>query len=203
VRLLRLLPYSDEHPGIRCQLFTCKLLDSESIHPYEALSYVWGPEGNKQSICIDSSGHKHELFVRANLHAALSRLRDRFIDRIIWTAICINQDDDEEKGQQVQSMARIYAKANRVIVWLGEAADNSDRALKAIRRVAEQQHTSSAIYTGNQEEAAPALPDQQPTDSTVEETDQQAILKLLERSWFERIWVSGRNQLYGQNLFTW
>jgi hypothetical protein len=30
-------------------------------------------------------------------------------------------------------MARIYAQANRVVVWLGEAADNSDQALEEIR----------------------------------------------------------------------
>lgn len=196
-RLFRLLPHPDEHSTIECQLFTCSLLDSESIHPYEALSYVWGPENNLKSIDIDSSGHKNKLRVRANLHAALSHLRDRCVERIIWTdAICINQEDNDEKGQQVQSMAKIYAKASRVIVWLGEAADNSDEALEAIRRVAEEQHTNSAMYKTNQE-AVLALPDQQP------KTDQQAILKLLEREWFQRIWVSGRNHRYGQNLFTW
>jgi hypothetical protein len=197
VRLLRLLPHPDEHSTIECQLFTCNLLDSESIHPYEALSYVWGPENNLKSIDLDSPGLKDKLPVRENLHAALSHLRDRFVERIIWTdAICINQEDNEEKGQQVQSMAKIYAKASRVIVWLGEAADNSDEALKAIRRIAEEQHTNSAIYKTNQE-AVLAPPDQQP------KTDQQAILKLLEREWFQRIWVSGRNQIYGQSLFTW
>ena len=30
-------------------------------------------------------------------------------------------------------MAKIYSKASRVIVWLGESADNSDEALEVIR----------------------------------------------------------------------
>lgn len=116
VRLLRLLPCSDQHSEIRCKVFICPLLTSGSTHLYDALSYVWGPEDNQSSIYIED----YKMSVRANLHAALLHLRDRFIERIIWIdAICINQEDNDEKGQQVQSMAEIYAKATRVIVWLG------------------------------------------------------------------------------------
>jgi hypothetical protein len=72
--------------------------------------------------------------VTVNLHEALSHLRDRSIERIIWVdAVCINQNDGEEKGQQIQLMAKIYGQASRVLVWLGEAADNSDQALEEIR----------------------------------------------------------------------
>lgn len=39
---------------------------------------------------------------------------------MIWIdALCINQDDDEEKGIQVQMMDRIFQEAKRVAVWLG------------------------------------------------------------------------------------
>ena len=68
---------------------------------------------------------KHDLPVTASLHAALLRLRNRSIERIIWVdAVCINQQDLKEREQQVHSMAKIYGKAKRVIVWLGEAAGN-------------------------------------------------------------------------------
>jgi hypothetical protein len=188
VRLLRLSPPSDEHPGIKCQLVTCSLLDSGRTHPYEALSYVWGPENNEQSIYVGD----HELPVRVNLYKALSHLQDCFVDRYLWIdAICINQDDNDEKGQQVQSMAKIFAKASRVIVWLGEAADNSNQALEIIRMAAEEQHMNSTIYKSNRQ-ATLALSNQHPTNSAIKETNQQAVLRLLERPWFQRIWVSGR-----------
>lgn len=91
---------------------------------------------------------------------------------MLWIdAICINQEDDDEKGQQVQSMAKIYAKASRVIVWLGEAAEDSDQALEEIRIAAVKQSTNLAINETNH---------------------QQAILTLLERPWFRRIWVRNR-----------
>ncbi|KAK0709563.1 heterokaryon incompatibility [Lasiosphaeria miniovina] len=88
----------------------------------------------------------------ANLHAALSQLRDRLLERIIWIdAICINQHDNNEKGQQVQSTTKIYANANRVIVWLGEAAEDSDQALGALRTAAEEQQ----LFASQTEKDAP------------------------------------------------
>ena len=41
-----------------------------------------------------------ELGVTANLHVALSHLRDPFVERILWIdAIYINQSDEDEKGR--------------------------------------------------------------------------------------------------------
>lgn len=50
--------------------------------------------------------------VTVNLHAALTRLRDHYIGRIIWVdAVWIDQTNLEEWKQQVQLMAKIYSKA--------------------------------------------------------------------------------------------
>ncbi|KAF2177892.1 hypothetical protein K469DRAFT_438097, partial [Zopfia rhizophila CBS 207.26] len=62
-------------------------------------------------------------------------------------------------------MAKIYSKANRVIVWLGEAADNSDRAFEEILVAAGEKYTKSSNN----------------------DTIQQAILALVQRPWFWRI----------------
>jgi hypothetical protein len=40
-------------------------------------------------------------------------------------ALYINQKDDAEKSHQVGAMAMIYGLARRVMVWLGEASDDS------------------------------------------------------------------------------
>jgi hypothetical protein len=42
--------------------------------------------------------------------------------------ICINQQDDEEKGFQVAMMSRIYASCETVIVWLGRNSPKFRRA---------------------------------------------------------------------------
>jgi hypothetical protein len=43
----------------------------------------------------------------------------------IWVdAICINQADNAEEAHQVAAMGDVYSCADRVLVWLGEAADD-------------------------------------------------------------------------------
>jgi hypothetical protein len=164
IRLLLLLPSNDEPENLRCGLFEYTIQEAEGgSHPYEALSYVWGSGGNPRSIIIDNQ----KLAVTENLYKALLRLRDRKITRTIWVdAICINQEDEIEKGLQIQFMAAIFAKASRVIVWLGEAQDDSDRALDSIRTACEM----SVL----------------PSDA---EPLEQAVPHLLKRPWFSRIWV--------------
>lgn len=166
VRLLRLLPYGkDKNTTIECQLFNYSLEGSvEEPRLYDALSYVWGIEASLLPISID----KQDFHIRANLYKALLRLRGCSIERIIWIdAVCINQNDETEKEGQIRLMAQIYAQASRVIVWLGEMADGSDQALEAIRVAGAEKRTS---YSNTE-----AIP--------------QAVLKLLQRPWFTRIWV--------------
>jgi Heterokaryon incompatibility protein (HET) len=165
IRLLRLMPHHGEDAFIQCQLLDFPLLESaKGTHPYEALSYVWGSPENPRPILIDG----YDLTVTANLHVALSHLRDRFVERLLWVdAICINQEDLKERERQVQSMAKVYAKATRVVVWLGEGTIDSNQALDQIRAAAEEQSTRSETS----------------------KTAQQPILTLLQRPWFQRIWV--------------
>ena len=166
IRLLRLLPHESGNAPIQCQLFNYTLQDSgRRTHPYDALSYVWGDWVNPESIFI--AGHK--LPVTQNLYRALLRLRHHSIERILWVdAVCINQSDILEKEQQIRFMAKIYAQANRVVVWLGEGADNSDLALEEIR-----------VAGGGKKSSNSSSP----------EMIHKAVLALLQRPWFRRIWV--------------
>ncbi|KAK0722598.1 hypothetical protein B0T26DRAFT_643571, partial [Lasiosphaeria miniovina] len=66
-------------------------------------------------------------------------------------AACINQQDKDERGRQVQLMAKIYASANRVIFWLEEVVRDSDQALGALGEAAEEQHTRSVADKPNQQ----------------------------------------------------
>lgn len=177
IRLLRLLPNEDKEAPIRYELFHYSLQESSKrTHPYDALSYVWGGSNKPQSIFIHehnpTSGYdstsEFDLPVTENLHEALLRLRDHSIERILWIdAVCINQKDEREKEIQILSMAKIYAQAKCVIVWLGETADGSDQALEEIR------------VAGGKE----------PEHFWNDEKIQQAVIALLQRPWFRRIWV--------------
>jgi hypothetical protein len=162
IRLLRLRLDKEEIAPIQCQLFNYSLDESDRRPPlYEALSYIWGNPEKTLPILLDG----HYFNVTQNLHAALRHLRDHSIEWIWVDAICINQRDRQERGHQVRYMAKIYGKANRVVVWLGEAASNSDLAFEEIRKQTKWLDTSDNKMI------------------------QQAVLKLLERSWFRCIWV--------------
>ncbi|KAL5316368.1 hypothetical protein ACEPPN_015413 [Leptodophora sp. 'Broadleaf-Isolate-01'] len=165
IRLLRLLPNEDEAAPLHCELRNYSLQKlGPRTHLYEALSYVWGDARETLPIYV----HNDRFPVTVNLHAALSRLRDHSFERIIWVdAICINQKNLQEQSQQVQLMAKIYCSAHRVIVWLGEEAVGLEGALEDIRLAANKELT----------------------ERSKKEINEQAILNLLQRPWFQRIWV--------------
>ena len=166
IRLLRLLPSKDNKKIIQCELVEYDLRESgKATHLYEALSYVWGCPAIPKFIVVNGQ----ILDITQNLYMALLRLRDHKFPRILWVdAICINQKSNHEKEQQIQFIPKIYSQATRVLVWLGDEADDSDKALEAI-------WGSRGEKTSN---------------SLDEERIKQAFLKLFERPWFRRIWVS-------------
>ncbi|KAN0114565.1 Heterokaryon incompatibility protein (HET) domain containing protein [Hyaloscypha variabilis] len=94
----------------------CRLVVSSIDAKYEALSYSWGtPDSFDLKIWVNDC----HFAVRQNLYCALTALRTTG-DRYLWIdALCINQDDSNEKGHQVGMMDLIYEKAEQVLVWLG------------------------------------------------------------------------------------
>lgn len=184
IRLLRLLPNRDKRALIQCRIFEYPLEasddDADEVHLYEALSYVWGAEDNLQTVYIQSDNGNagpRPLLVTENLFVALTHLRSKYIERTLWIdAVCIHQKDDAEKSQQVQMMARVYHAAARVVVWLGTATDDDagDEALRRVHDAAGEKHAQHATHATR----------------AVNRTDEAAIVKLLERPWFRRIWVS-------------
>jgi hypothetical protein len=94
---------------------------------YEALSYVWGRDpyvtidGKYQPYKCIVHCNGHELSISANLEKAFRSLRLEDATRVIWVdAICINQEDGQERAHQVSLMSAVYKHARRVVVWLGD-----------------------------------------------------------------------------------
>jgi hypothetical protein len=60
----------------------------------------------------------------------------------LWVdAICINQNDNEERNAQVAMMSSIYKKAYGVIAWLGREEDRSTEVIEIIKVLAEEIET--------------------------------------------------------------
>ncbi|KAE9378498.1 HET-domain-containing protein [Stipitochalara longipes BDJ] len=112
IRVLELQPGEKWEP-VKCQLFC---VEREQAPQFEALSYVWGDRA--KDVWIGCGNGK--LRVPIDLRDALKRLRDPIKSKPLWAdAICINQLDKQERGHQVKNMGLIFAKAQRVLVWLG------------------------------------------------------------------------------------
>ncbi|KAI6353575.1 hypothetical protein ACKVWC_008558 [Pyricularia oryzae] len=115
----------DASAPIRCELETVSLL-APAVEGYTALSYMWGGvEGEARTIAVDGRRFR----ATPNLHAALRQLRSKGHRRLWIDAVCINQEDREERSQQVLQMRSIYARAAKTLVWLGPESDTSNLAM--------------------------------------------------------------------------
>ena len=154
---------------------------------YEALSYVWGSTKNMPDIEIGNDN----LAVTENLASALRYLRYREQPRTLWIdAICVNQQDLEERGHQIKRMTDLYRLADRVVVWLGPDQNNSGLGVKTLEHMGSQIEVDWDTF-----ETKPASTESEPhwSDRDKElpcgEVELRAIQGLLGRRWFERLWI--------------
>ncbi|KAI3319596.1 HET-domain-containing protein [Xylariaceae sp. AK1471] len=128
-RLVYLFPGGFEQ-DIRCEI---SVHDLSSRPEYEAVSYTWADETGNDDLCRTIFVSGKPLSVTRNCENALKRIRRSDSVRAVWIdAVCINQNDKNERGHQVQLMPRIYSYAQRVLIYIGEGTDDSDFCLNAL-----------------------------------------------------------------------
>jgi hypothetical protein len=124
IRLIKLT----KHPitGISCSLERFPL---EIAPKYEAISYTWGSSTKGHLVSLGRSW----LPITRNVYKILQDRGSYFRTRWLWIdAVCINQDDNVEKGIQVNIMGDIYQSAERVLVWLGDTVVRSSDITSAM-----------------------------------------------------------------------
>jgi hypothetical protein len=76
-------------------------------------------------------------YIGCNLFHALRALRLQDRERVLWVdALCIDQENTDEKGHQVGQMRNVYVGTN-VIVWLGAETSLTQKAFEVISTVAD------------------------------------------------------------------
>jgi hypothetical protein len=117
IRLLTILPGNFSSHIRVCLHIT--LFTKETELKFEALSYCWGSQVDTVDIFVGEQGNQ-TIKVTQNLAHALPCLRYSHKPRKIWIdAICVNQQDPEERSSQVKRMADIYSMASQVccVAW--------------------------------------------------------------------------------------
>jgi hypothetical protein len=113
IRILILLPNRNANSQIDVKLFNANLDDGPT---FDAVSYVWGEKTPEKHIFIDGL----RFTVTPNLYALLEQFRHEKESVHLWVdAICINQKNKSEQGQQVSIMDRIYGNARSTLMWVG------------------------------------------------------------------------------------
>ncbi|KAK0705768.1 heterokaryon incompatibility protein-domain-containing protein [Apiosordaria backusii] len=108
----------------------------------------------------------------------------------IWIdAVCINQEDSEERACQVKMMDDVYRKAIHTIVWLGRGDQYTKDAVGTISKIAaypRDAFAKSGITPFRQQDPALYEASNLPYTSWMEWCSLAAFFK---RQWFSRLWI--------------
>ncbi|KAI1326264.1 heterokaryon incompatibility protein-domain-containing protein [Xylariaceae sp. FL0255] len=153
IRLLTVQPrqYATSRPeappdAMHCYLKLAQLGDQPK---FSVISHTLpATEGSDESKSLIINGA--EVPVSSSLFELLSCVQTEseplslFVD-----VLCTNQadNDETERSVHISQLAEIYRAAEKTIIWLGSAADQSDEAMKVLRRLADEGLTLRAFVT--------------------------------------------------------
>jgi hypothetical protein len=107
----------------------------------------------------------------------------------IWAdAICINQNDINEKSAQVTMMDRIYSSATYVTAWLGPPDEHSDVAIQTLNTLHSHlkafKESEIEPFSGRNKDkyAEAGIP-------YISRRDWVSLGSLYQRQWFRRAWI--------------
>ncbi|KAF2872859.1 heterokaryon incompatibility protein-domain-containing protein [Massariosphaeria phaeospora] len=115
--------------------------------------------------------------------------------KYIWIdAVCINQDDIDERNAQVPLMNQIYASAQYVFAWIGEYDTLAEAGFVAVQEMARKYRDEAKTFTIT--EIWKSL------DAVLDRDEVYALVCLLSRLWFRRAWVV-QEAVYARRLYIW
>lgn len=177
IRLVTMNPGNEDDPIV--VTLACASLDDPETQ-FHGLSYVWG--STAEPVVITCNGV--EFKATRNLPSALRRLRVNRQYKLWIDAICINQNDREERANQVKQMHQIYSTAKPVWIDLGEPVPEMQRVFALMHKLVEvlgddENDTTPIDYWKFEDIGLPAW------DDTVWVHWQE----MLARPYFRRVWV--------------
>ncbi|KAK5201593.1 hypothetical protein LTR16_002130 [Cryomyces antarcticus] len=170
------------HPGSGTKGINITLIE-DFVHggrtTYDALSYTWGSTTRLKFVTCN----RRRLAITETLLAALQRFRHESDTVTFWIdQICIDQDNNEERNQQVSMMGKIFGGARKVVAWFGEEAEDSKAGLQAASNLLRVMARYPGMQLNNINLESHGLP--KPGHKRW-----QALGAVLRRPWFSRVWV--------------
>jgi hypothetical protein len=193
-RILWLEPGKDDEPLIG----TLEVINLNRVSSYSAISYQWGETSRTHSITLSTG----TLNITASLYSALRDLRQTpsNSDRAssFWAdAICINQDDINERESQVAMMGAIYRQAKTVLTYIGPSVDDSGIGIEFAQDIFDHYFGGNTrIRQGQQIEDI--ISSNSSTNASIQRR-KDAFKTLLLRSWSSRVWCA-QEFLLNENL---
>ncbi|KAI1756078.1 HET-domain-containing protein [Xylaria castorea] len=186
--------------------------------PYRCLSYTWGDPLDRS---LSSPGNHVQMSserdhsVKNDEDGSIIKVTENLVDALqqvsriqcsdaegqisFWwiDAICINQEDAEERSGQVVVMDQIYQKAESVLIWLGKEDEHTGVAIKVLKSLASVSlalaKTPRTFRSFNMDSfrILDSL-NRLCKDIGIQDVHLQDLLHyaaFLERKWFTRMWV--------------
>ncbi|KAI0101857.1 heterokaryon incompatibility protein-domain-containing protein [Nemania sp. FL0031] len=179
---------------LKCSIYTSLLNEAPD---YEAVSYVWGLRTRDQTIMCNGKA----LMITQSLTKVLHRLRLPNDPRVLWAdSICINQEDNAEKGHQVGLMANIYLRAKRTLICMG---DDTWGHAKAAFEMIEEVNLRIEESCKRAEGPWAMFPPLNPQDPITGDTRWNSVAALYRSPWFGRGWVVQEAWLAREGLVIW
>ncbi|KAL9619448.1 MAG: hypothetical protein Q9160_005959 [Pyrenula sp. 1 TL-2023] len=214
-RLLSIWPDADDAP-LHVQLNETQLDNSPT---YTALSYVWGTSEARQDLFIcdcnpkirknayslsrwfrregreaeHSCVYTRFLKIRDNVLNALRWFRKNGIRKVWIDAVCINQEDLDERAAQVTIMRQIYDSAELAVVYLDQAPSSAEseggllgELLLSVQDFGSRHNhgsnPSAHVVINWTDVAQHGLPE-------FHDPQWQKLIPMLHHPWFSRAWV--------------
>ncbi|KAH6869791.1 heterokaryon incompatibility protein-domain-containing protein, partial [Thelonectria olida] len=143
-RQIRLLEIISTSPEIICKLQVAQL---EHDLAFSALSYVWGNPEATRGISVNGIRIQVTTNLASALECAPGHLRQAGVAAKLWVdAVCINQDDADEKNHQVPLMADVYSSAQLVLCWFGPANESIHKSMDWVELVARERPLEDDVH---------------------------------------------------------
>ncbi|KAK4171220.1 heterokaryon incompatibility protein-domain-containing protein [Triangularia setosa] len=178
IRLLKFIRDDDHRISAVLQAFSV----GQPLPEYNSISYTWSLDEATGMTAPTLEMEGRQLPILDTIRPFFDALRGKeiLLDDTWWwiDSICIDLSNVQERAQQVQHMQFIYRHAKQVIVWLGQASDDSDLAIdfiKFIHKTIHRQVTVPEIRAMLQQDHYNA--------------QWRALTGFLSRKWWSRIWT--------------